>query len=97
MVGYCLSRKSYSIGFSLTLKRNKNNDDIIRGDRVDAAKRDTKDIGWYNPLNTKSMENQQNAVKQLLDKDPTELYYTERISRKDGNNKNKWTFEIRNT
>ena len=37
---------TYGLGFSLTLKRNYNNDSIIRDNEVDAAKIDIKDIGW---------------------------------------------------
>ena len=87
---------AYGLGYSLTLKRN-NNDSIIRDNGVDAAKINIKDISWYIPHYTPSMENQQLVMDQILDKDPTELYYMERIFRKDVNTNNNWTFELGNS
>ena len=44
------------------------------------------------------MENQQLVLNQVLDKDPTELYYTERtVFRKDVNTNNNWTNELGNS
>ena len=44
------------------------------------------------------MENQQLVMDQILDKDPTELFYTERVVfRKDVNTNNSWTFELGNS
>ena len=37
------------LGYTLTLKRNNNNDPIIRTAEVDAAKIVIKDIGWHIP------------------------------------------------
>ena len=88
---------TYGLGYSLTLKRNNNNDPIIRDNGVDAAKIVIKDI-WYIPHYTPSMENQQLVMDQILDKDPSELYYMERIVfRKDVNTNNNWTFELGNS
>ena len=88
---------TYGLGYSLTLKRNNNNDPIIRDNGVDAAKINIKDISWYIPHYIPSMENQQLVMDQILDKDPTELYYMERIVfRKDVNTNNNWTFELGN-
>ena len=88
---------TYGLGYSLTLKRNNNNDPIIRDNGVDAAKIYIKDISWYIP-HIPSMENQQLVTDQILDKDPTELYYMERIVfRKDVNTNNNWTFELGNS
>ena len=89
---------TYGLGYSLTLKRNNINDSIIRDNGVDAAKINIKDISWYIPHYTPSMENQQLVMDQILDKDPTELYYMERIVfRKDVNTNNNWTFELGNS
>ena len=51
------------------------------------------------PHYTPSLENQQTMMDQLLNKDPTELNYTERtVSRKDVNtNNNNWTFDLGNS
>ena len=38
---------TYGLGYTLTLKRNTNNDAILRSVGVDAAKVVIKDIGWY--------------------------------------------------
>ena len=85
---------TYSLGYSLTLKRNKNNDPIIKDNGVDAAKKDMKYIAWYFPQYVPSMENQQLVLNEILDKDPTELYYLERtVFRKVVNTNNNWTFE----
>ena len=60
-----------------------------------AAKIVIKDIGWYIPHFTPSSENQQIMMDQLLNKDPTELYYMERIVfKKDVNTNNNWTFVL---
>ena len=89
---------TYGLGYSLTLKRNNINDPIIRDNGVDAAKIDIKDISWYIPHCTPSMENQQLVMDQILDKDPTEIFYTERtVFRKDVNTNNNWTFELGNS
>ena len=86
---------TYGLGYTLTLKRNTNNDAILRGAGVDAAKVVIKDIGWYIPHYVPSLENQQLVMDQILDKDPTELSYTERIIfRKDVNTNSNWTFEL---
>ena len=83
------------MGYVVTLKRNTNNDVIIRGAGVDAAKVVIKDFGWYIPHFTPTLENQQIVMDQLLNKDPTELYYIERtFYRKDVNTNNNWTFDL---
>ena len=62
---------------------------------MDAAKVVVKDISWYIPHYVPSLENQQLVLNQILNKDPTELYYTERtVFRKDVNTNNNWTFEL---
>ena len=89
---------TYGLGYTLTLKRNNNNDSIIRNNGVDAAKINIKDISWHIPHYVPSLENQQLVMDQILDKDPTELYYMERIVfRKDVNTNNNWTFELGNS
>ena len=88
---------TYGLGYTLTLKRNTNNDAILRSVGVDAAKVVIKDIGWYIPHYVPSLENQQLVMNQILNKDPTELFYTERIIfRKDVNSNSNWTFELGN-
>ena len=89
---------TYGLGYSLTLKRNNNNDPIIRDNGVDAANINIKDISWHIPHYVPSLENQQLVMDQILDKDPTELFYMERIVfRKDVNTNNNWTFELGNS
>ena len=84
---------TYGLGYTLTLKRNDNNDPIIRDNAITAAKISIKNISWYIPHYTPSMENQQLVMDQILDKDPTELYYIERVVfRKDVNTNTNWTF-----
>ena len=63
---------TYGLGYTLTLKRNSSNDGILRGNGMDAAKIDIKDISWYIPHYVPSLENQQLVMAQLLNKDPTE-------------------------
>ena len=70
---------TYGLGYTLTFKQNKNNDPIKRDNGTDAAKIVIKDIGWHIPHYTPSSENQQIMMDQLLNEDPTELYYMERI------------------
>ena len=88
---------TYGLGYTLTLKRNSSNDAILRGNAVDVAKVDVKDISWYIPHFVPSIENQQHVLDQILNKDPTELFYSERtVFRKDVNTNNNWTFELGN-
>ena len=96
MFGFADQEKiTYGLGYTLTLKRNTNNDAILRSVGVDAAKVVIKDIGWYIPHYVPSIENQQLVMDQILNKDPTELSYTERIIfRKDVNTNSNWTFEL---
>ena len=85
------------LGYTLTLKRNTNNDAILRGIAVDAAKVVVKDISWYIPHYVPNLENQQLVMDQILNKDPTELHYIERVFRKDVNTNNNWKFELGNS
>ena len=95
LFGFADQEKTYGLGYTLTLKRNTNNDAILRSVGVDAAKVVIKDIGWYIPHYVPSIENQQLVMDQILNKDPTELSYTERIIfRKDVNTNSNWTFEL---
>ena len=55
---------TYGLGYTLTLKRNNNNDPIIRTAGVDAAKFVIKDIGWHILHFTPSLENQQVIMDQ---------------------------------
>ena len=83
---------TYGLGYTLTLKRNNNNDAIFRTAAVDAAKVVVKHISWYIPHYVPSIENQHLVLNQIINKDPTELYYTERtVFRKDVNTNNNWT------
>ena len=89
---------TYGLGYTLTLKRNSSNDVVFRTNGVDAAKVVVKDISWYIPHYVPSLENQQLVLNQILNKDPTELYYTERtVFRNDVNTNNNWTFELGNS
>ena len=89
---------TYGLGYTLTLKRNNNNDVVFRTAGVDFAKVDVKDISWYIPHNVPNFENQQLVLNHILNKDPTELFYTERtVFRKDVNTNNNWTFELGNS
>ena len=84
----------YGLGYTLTLKRNTNNDANLKGNAVDAAKVVVKDISWYIPHYVPSLENQQLVLNQILNEFPTELFFTERtVFRKDVNTNNNWAFE----
>ena len=95
MFGFADQEKiTYGLGYTLTLKRNNNNDPFIRDNAITAAKK-IKDISWHIPHYVPSLENQQLVMDQILDKDPTELYDMERIVfRKDVNTNNNWTFDL---
>ena len=93
-----IEKITYGLGYTLTLKRNSSDDAILRGNAVDAAKVVVKDISWYIPHYVPNLENQQLVMDQILNKDPTELYYTERtVFRKDVNTNMNWTFELGNS
>ena len=75
----------YGLFYTLTLKRKNNNDPILRTAEAEV---------WSIPHFTPSLENQQIMMDQLLKKDPTELYYMERIVfRKDVNTNKNWVFD----
>ena len=62
---------------------------------MDAAKVVVKDISWCIPHYVPNLENQQLVLNQIINKDTTELFYTERsVFRKDVNTNNNWTFEL---
>ena len=85
---------TYGLDYTRTLRLNSSNNVIIRSAGVDTAKVDVKDISWYIPHYEPNIENQQLVLDQVLNKNPTELYYTERtVFRKDVDTNNKWTFE----
>ena len=89
---------TYGLGYTLTLERNSSIDVIIRCAGLDAAKVVLKDISWYIPHYVPSLENQQLVLNRILNKDPTELYYTERTVFREGvNTNNNWTFELGNS
>ena len=64
---------TFGLGCTLDLKRKSSNDAIIRGDAVDSAKGDVKDISWYIPHYVPNLKKQQLVLNQILNKDPTEL------------------------
>ena len=65
---------------------------------MDAAKVVVKDISWYIPHYVPSLENQHLVLNKILNKDSTELFYTEHtVFRKDVNTDNNWTFELDNS
>ena len=87
---------THGLGYTLTLERNSSIDVIIGCAGLDAAKVVLKDISWYIPHYVPSLENQQ--LNRILNKDPTELYYTERTVFREGvNTNNNWTFELGNS
>ena len=91
-------KTTYGLGYTFILKRNNNNDLIIRTAAVDVAQLVLKDISWYIPHYVHSVENPQRVLNQIINKDPTELYYTEgTVFRKDVNTNNNWTFELGNS
>ena len=89
---------TYGLGYTLTLKRDVNNDPFIGENGADAAKYVIKDIGWNIPHFTPSLESQQSLVDQLLKRDPTELYYMDWIVfRKDVHTAKNSTCDLRNS
>ena len=99
LLGFADQEKTtYGTGYTVTLKRNTNNDVVIKGAGVDAAKVVVKDISWYIPHYVPNIENQQLVMDQILNKDPTELHYIERVVfRRDVNTNSNWTFELGNS
>ena len=61
---------TYGLGYTLTLKRNKSNDAIVRDNAIALAKIDLKDICWYIRQYIPSMENHHLVMEQILDKSP---------------------------
>ena len=87
---------TYELGYTLTLERKISTDPIIRDNAIAVAEKGIKETDWYIPHFTPLVEIQQFVMNHLLNKDPTELYYTERMSFKKGvkTNNNRTTFEL---
>ena len=57
------------------MKRNSDNNIIVRDRGTDNAKISIKDITWFVPHYTPNNENQTLVMEQLLNEEPTELFY----------------------
>ena len=91
--------KTYGLGYSLTLKRNHRKITFFTTTAgADAAKKGIKNIGWYIPHYTPSLENQSIVMDRLLDKDTRELHFIERcVYRENVNTNSDWTLEMGNS
>ena len=93
MFGFADQEKTtYGLGYRLTLKRNNNNDAIVRDAGVEGAKINIKQIEWCVLHYIPNIENQTLVKEQILNKEPTELSFIERsVFRKNVNSDNNWT------
>ena len=88
-------KATYGLGYKLTLTRSKNEAviDKVAGNADARIKIDH--IHWYVPHYTPSMSQQGIMSKQILNKTPTELRYSERsVFMKEVNNQKLWNFEL---
>ena len=88
-------KATYSLGYKLTLTRNKDEAVIDKVAGIADATIKIDHIHWYIPHYTPSMSQQAVMSKQILNKTPTELRYVERsVFMKEVNNQNLWNFEL---
>ena len=60
------NKVTHGLGYSLTMKRNSDNNVIVRDRGTDNAKINIKDITWFVPHYTPNIENQTLVMEQLL-------------------------------
>ena len=86
---------TYSLGFKLTLTRDKDDAVIDKADDIADARITIDHIHWYVPQYTTSIQQQSISSNRILSKAPTELRYVERlVFMKEVINQNLWNFEL---
>ena len=88
-------KRTFGLGYKLTLTRNTDNAVLNKGNTIDNAKIKINAIEWYVPRYTPSITQQNILLTQIIKKMATELQYPERsVSMKEVNTQNFWTFEL---
>ena len=87
-------KTTYGLGYKLTLTRN--NDVVLNeGNASNIAKIKISAIEWCVPHYTPSIQQQSILSKQVLNKTPTQIQYTEiSVFMKEVNTQNFWTFDL---
>ena len=97
VIGYAeyQEKATYGLGYKLTLTRNSDNAVLNKGNAIHNAKVRINAIEWYVPHYTPSMQQQAILSKQIINKTPTQIQYSERsVFMKEVNTQNFWTFEL---
>ena len=97
VIGYAeyQEKATYGLGYKLTLTRNSDNAVLNKGNAINNGKIKINAIEWYVPHYTPSMQQQAILSKQIINKTPTQIQYSERsVFMKEVNTQNFWTFEL---
>ena len=88
-------KATYGLGYKLTLTRSKHEAVIDKVAGIADARNKIDHIHWYVPHYTPSMSQQGTMSKQILNKTPTDIRYSERsVFMKEVNNQKLWNFEL---
>ena len=88
-------KATYRLGYKLTMTRNSDNAVLNKGNAINNGKIKINAIEWYVPHYTPSIQQQSILSKQILNKTPTQIQYTERsVFMKEVNTQNFWSFEL---
>ena len=86
---------TYGLGYKLTLTGNTDNAVLNKGNAINNGKIKINAIEWYVPHYTPSIQQQSMLSKQILNKTPAQLQYSERsVFMKEVKTQNFWTFEL---
>ena len=97
VIGYAeyQEKATYGLGYKLTLTRNSDNAVLNKGNAINNAKVRINAIEWYVPHYTPSMQQQAILSKQIINKTPTQIQFSERsVFMKEVNTQNFWAFEL---
>ena len=92
---HCQEKRTFGLSYKITLTRNTDNADLIKGNAINNAKLKFNAVEFYAPHYTPSISSQAILSKQILNRTPTELQYDERfVFMKEVNTQNFWTAEL---
>ena len=88
-------KATYGLGYKLTLTRNSDNAVLNKGNAINNAKIKINAIEWFVPHYTPSMQQQSILSKQIINKTPTQIQYSERsVFMKEVITQTFWTTEL---
>ena len=89
------NKGTYGLRYKLTLTRNTNNAVLNKDNAINLGRIEINAIEWYVPHYTPFIQQQSILSKQIINKTPAEINYSERsVFMKEVNTQNFWTFEL---